>query len=383
MDKLNVSHEQATQRIRIVEKKIRLNHHFIIGLVAKEQWKELFQFVTYKKHDTLSILKEVYDLSQYSANFRKNAREVTTYLSNENINYDKVALDALPDITASFNKEINDVVGRGIGLWIKVMNALYQSINNKKPSLEFGAHPLKEFDTFKDKGATLLYRVGKEFHNQSRCLYTLILQENYQYSDVMNIAYWVGSSIQELAEFNAKINSGIDLLLENGKNSKAELLGKLSMKIHLKVREILGVTSGYLLSLFNDSGLPIVSTLNKFQSRIHEIPFYKELNPDGKNVDIHKLKSVIDGSKLIETGGFVREIKAFRTSKGLLMSRIELYDPSSKQSANILIPSIHAEHLGISKRSYLVVHGYVVLEDDGTVTVNASKMSLVELSAQS
>jgi hypothetical protein len=186
-------------------------------------------------------------------------------------------------------------------------------------------------------------------------VYQIMLKEpstTAMLSKAIDLANWASKELVEIGDFQNLLNNYIQLLQSKNKNSFSEKIGAEVAYLGNCTRQIIAtVVSAFELVFDLAQGNATV-----LQTDIKKMGFAMKEFPNGKNVAIHKLEKTEEDA-FVEIAGFIKEIEALRTSKGALICRAKLYDPSSKKTVWIATLYTHLAHLGIDVDTYVVVHG--------------------------
>ncbi|BDS10624.1 hypothetical protein [Aureispira anguillae] len=144
-------------------------------------------------------------------------------------------------------------------------------------------------------------------------------------------------------------------LKEKKKGTKAEQMGRLSAIGGNLLRAIYTTfTAVYYCSL--EEKLTVKSEKNQqFIKQTPKVGFEFSF-PNGKNVELAKLKEEQDGN-YVEIAGFVKSISTRRDADGKLLSHLLLEDPSSGAEIDVVAIYAHLVHLGVHGGSYCQLSG--------------------------
>lgn len=186
------------------------------------------------------------------------------------------------------------------------------------------------------------------------------------------------------ARSQAVIRLAMNRLRERGKGSASKKLGRVAVLAGSLTRiAIASHCACYRLgiSVFDQRHPDDVASLIKKTGLLH---FEAEL-PDGKNTALKKLNVEIEDT-FIEIEGFVKNIKAFRSSDGKLISHIELVDPSNGDTGDAVAVFAHLPHAGVTKNAFCRLNGIFKSQSvlfAGKPAVEIDKLALGKLAGQS
>lgn len=164
----------------------------------------------------------------------------------------------------------------------------------------------------------------------------------------------------------AEVHNGMDglmrALLDDGKRSAGEAIGRQLARLGALTRHTIGAAAGLArlgVDLHLDGrGDPDRARTRERITRAAQTPFDLPQLPNGRNTAIHRLDDAADGD-FVEIEGIVREPRALRTSKGALIWRAKLFDPSSRAEVEIATLYTHLGHLGLDEGCFAAINGHV------------------------
>lgn len=198
------------------------------------------------------------------------------------------------------------------------------------------------------------------------------------------VAESVETTLPSLAVILARCHTTGANLVSNGKGAAAERLGEVARLGGDLVRE-LGAIYAATLRIASEAAIGVwskeVETLLAHAATLHA----DAALPDGRNVEIAKLATVPDNT-LVDISGFVSKTTAGHPEPQKLVGHIELVDPSSEATAQVVALFVHPAHAGIATGVFVRATGtyrHASTLNGGKPTVELAAIPLSDLAKRS
>lgn len=198
------------------------------------------------------------------------------------------------------------------------------------------------------------------------------------------VADVVETTLLSLAVVLARCHTTAASLVTGGKGTAAERMGETARLGGDLVRELAAV---YAAALRIGSEAAIGAWSKEVETLVaHAATLHLEAAlPDGRNVELAGLADVADGT-LVDVSGFVSKTTAGHPEPQKLVGHIELLDPSSEATAQVVALFVHPAHAGIATGAFVRATGtyrHASTLNGGKPTVELAAIPLTELSNRS
>jgi hypothetical protein len=194
----------------------------------------------------------------------------------------------------------------------------------------------------------------------------------------------VESTVLSLAVVLARCHTTAASLVSSGKGTAAERMGEVARFGGELVRE-LGATYAAALRIASEAAIGVWSKeVDMLVAQAATLSLDASL-PDGRNVEIAKLATVPDGTS-VDVSGFVSKTTARRPEPQKLIGHLELVDPSSQETAEVVGLFVHPAHAGIATAAFVRATGtyrHASTLNGGKPTVELTAIPLNELANRS
>lgn len=199
-------------------------------------------------------------------------------------------------------------------------------------------------------------------------------------AQVTNLVHNTVTLLEEMMADHNHLQFAVALLQKKKKMGDSERVGLLAVQYNHLIRKIIGSVAGCLHLLLETQQ----EQENGLLAHTPQLAFHKGQLINGKNKSIHQLNDCAEGD-LVEITGMVIDMETYRASNNKLVCKMQLLDPSSKQSVWTVAYYSHLGHAGIEYQSFVTLHGKVHLTspfNKDSLAIHINKINADELQQQ-